>query len=94
MPDAIEVISVNMAHRNAAMHTLLNMNSQFHLILVQELWFSCIGTARADGNLDGETILGGVASPGWEAFHPILEKGQTAKVMLYNVTVLASIGDS
>ena len=83
MPDTIEVMSVNMARRNAAMHTLLNMNSQFHLILVQEPWFSRIGTTRADGNPDGETILGGVTSPGWEAFHPVLEKGQTAKVMIY-----------
>ena len=83
MPDAIKVMSVNMACRNATMHTLLNINSQFHLILVQEPWFSRISTARADGNPDGETILGGVASPGWEAFHPVLEKGQTAKVMLY-----------
>jgi hypothetical protein len=83
MPDTIEVMSVNMARRNAAMHTLLNMDSQFHLILVQEPWFSRIGTARADGNPDGESILGGVASPGWEAFHPVLDKGQTAKVIIY-----------
>ena len=83
MPDIIEVMAVNMARRNAAMHTLLNMDSQFQLILIQEPWYSRIGTARADGNPDGESILGGVASPGWEAFHPVLEKGQTAKVMIY-----------
>ena len=79
----IEIMSMNMARRNAAMHTLLNMDTQYSLILVQEPWFSRIGTARSDGNPDGESILGGVAPPGWEAFHPVLQKGATAKVMIY-----------
>jgi len=76
-------MSINMARRNVAMHSLLNMTTKYHLILVQEPWFSRIGTARADGNPDGESILGGVASPGWEAFHPVLARGATAKVMIY-----------
>lgn len=57
----IEIMSMNMARRNAAMHTLLNMDTPYSLILVQEPWFSRIGTARSDGNPDGESILGGVA---------------------------------
>ena len=83
MHNNIEIMSVNMAHRNATMHSLLNMNTPYHIILVQEPWFSQIGTTRADGNPDGESILGGVASPGWEAFHPALKTGETAKVMIY-----------
>jgi hypothetical protein len=79
----INIASVNMRRRNAMMHALLHSSPGDHIILVQEPWFNKIGTARKDTAKDGVDVLGGVASPGWEAHYPAVPEGGQAKVMAY-----------
>jgi Reverse transcriptase (RNA-dependent DNA polymerase)/Endonuclease-reverse transcriptase len=79
----INIASVNMRRRNAMTHALLHSSPVDHIILIQEPWFDRIGTARKDTAKDGVDILGGVASPGWEAHYPTVPEGGRAKVMAY-----------
>jgi hypothetical protein len=76
--------SVNMRKQNAVTHTLLNSDSETHLILIQEPWFDTIGTARKDSARQGVDVLGGVASPAWEIHYPGHTKAQRPKVMAYS----------
>jgi hypothetical protein len=80
----INIASVNMRKRNAVMHALLHSSPTDHIILIQEPWFDKIGTARKDTARDGVDVLGGVASPGWEAHYPATPEGSRAKVMAYS----------
>jgi hypothetical protein len=59
----IQIASLNMCKHNVALHALLNTNVTAHLLLIQELWFKQIGTARDDNAREGVAILGGAASP-------------------------------
>jgi hypothetical protein len=78
------IASVNMRKRNAVTHTLLNSDSNTHLMLIQEPWFNAIGTARKDSARQGTDVLGGVASPAWEIHYPGYTEGQRPKVMAYS----------
>ena len=77
------VASVNMRKRNAVTHTLLNSNTNAHLILIQEPWFDKIGIARKDDARQGVDVRGGVACPKWELTYPGHSEGQIPKVMAY-----------
>jgi hypothetical protein len=79
----INIASVNMRRRNAMMHALLHSSPLDHIIMVQEPWFDRIGTTCKDTARDGAVVLGGVASPGWEAHYPAIPEGERAKVMAY-----------
>ena len=79
----VHLLFVNMCHRNAPTHTLLNTNSDADVILVQEPWFNRIGTACSDVNPDGVDILGGVANPKWDCIYPKIASSERCKVMAY-----------
>ena len=64
-------------------HALLHSSPTDHIILVQEPWFNRIGTAHKDTEKEGIDVLGGVASPGWEAHYPTIPVKGRAKVMAY-----------
>jgi hypothetical protein len=74
---------VNMRRRNAAMHALLNDNSEEDVLFVQEPWFNPVGTARCDTMYQGKDVLGGAAHPKWRLAYPSFTNGQRAKVMTY-----------
>jgi hypothetical protein len=75
--------SINMRRRNAAMHVLLNDNTEEDVLFVQEPWFNPVGTARCDTMYQGKDVLGGVAHPKWRLAYPSFTNGQRAKVMTY-----------
>ena len=77
------IASVNMRKRNAVTHALLNSDKDTNLLLIQEPWFSKIGTARQDNTKQGVDIQGGVTAPKWELIYPSLTEGQCPKVMAY-----------
>ena len=79
----IRIASVNMRKRNAVTHALLNSDKDTNLLLIQEPWFSKIGTARQDNAKQGVDIQGGVTAPKWELIYPSLTEGQRPKVMAY-----------
>ena len=79
----MRIASVNMRKRNAVTHALLNSDTDTNLFLIQEPWFSKIGTARQDNAKHGVNIQGGVAAPKWELIYPSLSDGQRPKVMAY-----------
>jgi Endonuclease-reverse transcriptase len=72
-----------MRKRNPVTHALLNSDSITNILLIQELWFDRIGTARKDNARQGVDVQGGVASPEWELIYPSLKEGQCPKVMTY-----------
>jgi hypothetical protein len=80
---SVSLLFVNMCHRNAAMHSLLNSNKQVDIILVQEPWHGKIGTACLDVNPKGVDILGGAANPMWDCIYPKTNLGKRCKVMAY-----------
>jgi hypothetical protein len=75
--------SVNMRRRNAAMHALLETNSEDDILFVQEPWFNRVGIARSDGDREGRDVLGGAAHNKWELSYPYFSGDQRAKVMTY-----------
>src|SRR6202453_105861 len=75
--------SVNMRRRNAAMHTLLNTNESDDVLFIQEPWFSRVGTARCDTEIQGKDVFGGAANPKWDLAYPFFSSDQRAKVMTY-----------
>jgi Endonuclease-reverse transcriptase len=79
----VHLLFVNMRRHNAPTHTLLNMNSDADVILVQEPWFDRIGMARSDVNPDRVDVLGGVANPKWDCIYPKTASGERCKVMAY-----------
>jgi hypothetical protein len=79
----VNILFINMGHRNAAMHTLLNTNTDADIILVQKPWFDKIGMAHSDNNPDGIDTLGGVANPKWDCLYPKVTHGMCCKVMAY-----------
>lgn len=81
--NVFSIASVNMRHRNAAMHTLLATNDTDDILLVQEPWFNPVGTAHCDSNFNGQDVLGGTAHPKWELHYPFFTHKQRAKVMVY-----------
>src|ERR1700677_1606878 len=83
MSRKLSFASVNMRRRNAAMHVLLNTNSEDDVLFVQEPWFHPVGTARADAEINGKDELGGAAHPKWVLAYPYFSSIQRAKVMTY-----------
>ena len=79
----INIASVNMRRRNAVTHALLHSSPVDQVILIQEPWYSQIGTTRKDDARDGAAVLGGVNSPGWELHYPATTENKQAKVMAY-----------
>jgi hypothetical protein len=79
----VKLLFVNMCHHNAAMHTLLNTNTDADIILVQEPWFDRIGMTCLDTNPDGVDTLGGVSNPKWDCIQPKTPCGACCKVMAY-----------
>jgi Reverse transcriptase (RNA-dependent DNA polymerase)/Endonuclease-reverse transcriptase len=91
---SIHIVSVNMRKRNAVTHALLNSITNTHLILLQEPWFSQIGTARQDNAREGVDVLGGVAAPAWDIIYPNCGKDKPPKVMAYVRKQVQSIQDA
>ena len=79
----IRIASVNMRKRNPVTHALLNSDKGTNILLIQEPWYSKIGTARKDNAKHGVDVQGGVSSPEWEIVYPGLTEGQRPKVMTY-----------
>ena len=52
------------------MHALLNQPTNFQILLLQELWFGCIGTTQSDFNPSGQNINGTVSNPAWHCYLP------------------------
>jgi hypothetical protein len=68
--------SVNMRRCNAAMHTLLNDNSEDDLLFIQEPWFNPVGMAQCDDRIQGRDVLGGVVNPKWCLAYPSFTNSQ------------------
>ena len=77
------IASANMGRRNHALHVLLEMNTQDDIICIQEPWWGCIGTKRADHDRWGVDVRGGAAHPKWRGEYPFTDPGKRAKVMTY-----------
>jgi hypothetical protein len=78
-----QLLSVNMRCRNAAMHSLLETNTEDDVLFVQEPWFDRIGVARSDRARDGVDVQGGANHLDWELFYPYFTNDKRAKVMTY-----------
>jgi hypothetical protein len=50
-----QLLSINMRRRNAAMHSLLETNTEDDVLFVQEPWFDRIGVERSDHAREGWT---------------------------------------
>ena len=75
--------SVNMRHRNAFMHVLLNDNSADDILFVQEPWYRRIGMKRSDADSQGKEVWGGTANPKWTLHSLLCSPTIRAKVMTY-----------
>jgi hypothetical protein len=78
-----QFLSVNMRRRNAAMHSLLETNTEDDVLFVQEPWFDRIGVERSDNAREGVDVHGGANHPDWELFYPYFTNDKRAKVMTY-----------
>jgi hypothetical protein len=78
-----QFLSVNMRRRNAAMHSLLETNTEDDVLFVQEPWFDRIGVERSDHTREGVDVHGGANHPDWELFYPYFTNDKRAKVMTY-----------
>jgi hypothetical protein len=79
----INILFVNMCHRNAVTHSLLNTNKDADIIMVQEPWYDKIGSTHSDSDPEGVDKLGRVANPKWDCIYPKTEQGERCKVMAY-----------
>jgi hypothetical protein len=78
-----QFLSINMRCRNAAMHSLLETNTEDDVLFVQEPWFDRIGVERSDHAREGVDVHGGANHPDWELFYPYFTNDKRAKVMTY-----------
>jgi hypothetical protein len=79
----VNILFVNMCHRNVASHSLLNTNTKADIIMVQEPWYDRISTMCLDSDPEGVNILGGAANPKWDCIYPKTNHGERCKVMAY-----------
>ncbi len=60
----------NIASSNVGMHTVLNMNQNTNILLLQEIWWDRIGLARSDDDPNGAAVLRTVANQAWDFYLP------------------------
>jgi Endonuclease/Exonuclease/phosphatase family len=65
----ISILSVNMRHRNAMLHALLQ-TSDSDIIAIQEPWFGLIRTDRSDSSPMGDPVFGTTYNNLWHCLHP------------------------
>jgi hypothetical protein len=79
-----------MHHSNDRIHTLLNSNDEFNILLIQEPWFKMVAMLRSDTDPEGRIQLGAPINNKWDLHTPKHDMTESCKVIAYTKKIIAS----
>jgi len=81
---------VNVHCSNNRIHTLLNSDDEFDILLIQEPWFKTVATLCSDTDPEGREQLGAPTNNMWDLHTPRHDASESCKAIAYTKKKIAS----